>query len=236
MCNQPRVCSNSRCSEQRPLRPCACKKASRNIRRSFHGACLHTACVVRLRTQQALCATRELASLLSCSFLHPCQLLLPAGVVLTMFLSLTAMQFVFDFPPANYINALQIVSQHTLADCACASAAARRGSSLHHILRISIAVRTVLDACPTGIPCSPAPSPTHHPPTHTHTQHLHDDPALTPGLTPRLPARRQVVLVSYVMISIACIESLIVNRIATVNRVVSNKRTCMRKYGNMLAK
>eukprot|EP00198_Chlamydomonas_reinhardtii_P002391 XP_001691727.1 ligand-gated ion-channel [Chlamydomonas reinhardtii] len=74
------------------------------------------------------------------------------SVVLTMFLSLTAMQFVFDFPPANYINALQIV-----------------------------------------------------------------------------------VLVSYVMISIACIESLIVNRIATVNRVVSNKRTCMRKYGNMLA-
>ncbi|KAG2438169.1 hypothetical protein HXX76_005776 [Chlamydomonas incerta] len=75
------------------------------------------------------------------------------SVVLTMFLSLTAMQFVFDFPPANYINALQIV-----------------------------------------------------------------------------------VLVSYIMISIACIESLVVNRIATVNRAVSNKRTCMRKYGQMLAK
>ncbi|EFJ47497.1 hypothetical protein VOLCADRAFT_91876 [Volvox carteri f. nagariensis] len=75
------------------------------------------------------------------------------GVVLTMFLSLTAMQFVFDFPPANYINALQMV-----------------------------------------------------------------------------------VLVSYIMIALACIESLIVNRIATVSEFLGTKRTCVRKYDTLLAR
>ena len=32
----------------------------------------------------------------------------PSGVITTMILSLTALQFVFDTPPANYINALQV--------------------------------------------------------------------------------------------------------------------------------
>ncbi|KAG2483983.1 hypothetical protein HYH03_017150 [Edaphochlamys debaryana] len=73
------------------------------------------------------------------------------SVVLTMFLSLTAMQFVFDFPPANYINALE-----------------------------------------------------------------------------------QVVLISYIMISLACIECLLVNRLATVAYTLQNKRSCVRKYGEIL--
>ncbi|KXZ50926.1 hypothetical protein GPECTOR_14g172 [Gonium pectorale] len=73
------------------------------------------------------------------------------SVVLTMLLSLTAMQFVFDFPPANYLNALQMV-----------------------------------------------------------------------------------VLVSYFMIAIACVESLVVNRIATVADAISIKRTCMSKYSALL--
>eukprot|EP00198_Chlamydomonas_reinhardtii_P002369 XP_001691705.1 ligand-gated ion channel [Chlamydomonas reinhardtii] len=67
-------------------------------------------------------------------------------VIMTLFLSLTAMQFVFDFPPANYLNALQ-----------------------------------------------------------------------------------QVVLVAYVMMLVACVESLIVNRIATLPVVLTNKRTCFQK-------
>ncbi|KAG2484498.1 hypothetical protein HYH03_016727 [Edaphochlamys debaryana] len=75
------------------------------------------------------------------------------SVVLTMFLSLTAMQFVFDFPPANYINALQ-----------------------------------------------------------------------------------QVVLVSYIMIALACVESLIVNRLSTVSYIVGNKRGVVKRYQQLLAK
>ncbi|KXZ50929.1 hypothetical protein GPECTOR_14g175 [Gonium pectorale] len=73
------------------------------------------------------------------------------SVVLTMLLSLTAMQFVFDFPPANYLNALQLV-----------------------------------------------------------------------------------VLVSYIMIVLVCIECLVVNRIVTVADAVSNKRSCVSKYGELL--
>ncbi|GLC33271.1 hypothetical protein PLESTM_000042900 [Pleodorina starrii] len=75
------------------------------------------------------------------------------SVVLTMFLSLTAMQFVFDFPPANYINALQLV-----------------------------------------------------------------------------------VLVSYIMIALTCVESLIVNRIATVADALKIKRNCVRKYSTLLGR
>ncbi|KAG2482748.1 hypothetical protein HYH03_018342 [Edaphochlamys debaryana] len=75
------------------------------------------------------------------------------GVVLTMFLSLTAMQFVFAFPPANYINALQ-----------------------------------------------------------------------------------QVVLASYIVIAMACIESLIVNRLSTVSQFIHNKRGVVQKYGNLLSR
>jgi hypothetical protein len=51
-----------------------------------------------------------------------------------------------------------------------------------------------------------------------------------------VPNRPQVVLVSYIMISLACIESLIVNRIATLSDAISNKRTCVRKYGTLLAR
>ncbi|KAG2450733.1 hypothetical protein HYH02_004571 [Chlamydomonas schloesseri] len=72
-------------------------------------------------------------------------------VIMTLFLSLTAMQFVFDFPPANYLNALQ-----------------------------------------------------------------------------------QVVLVAYVMMLVACFESLVVNRIATLPVVLTNKRTCFQKYSTLL--
>ncbi|KAG2494258.1 hypothetical protein HYH03_007613 [Edaphochlamys debaryana] len=72
-------------------------------------------------------------------------------VVLTMFLSLTALQFVFAYPPANYINALG-----------------------------------------------------------------------------------QVVLVSYAMIALACAECLVVNQLATVAHVVTTKRSCEAKYGEVL--
>jgi hypothetical protein len=36
------------------------------------------------------------------------------GVVVTMVLSLTALQFTYDFPPANYLNTVQQVSEHVL--------------------------------------------------------------------------------------------------------------------------
>jgi hypothetical protein len=46
----------------------------------------------------------------------------------------------------------------------------------------------------------------------------------------------QVVLVSYIMIAMICVESLIVNRITTVAGIVNTKRTCVRKYGTLLSR
>ncbi|KXZ48354.1 hypothetical protein GPECTOR_28g761 [Gonium pectorale] len=82
----------------------------------------------------------------------PCNALNDRMVVsMTLFLSLTAMQFVFDFPPANYLNALQ-----------------------------------------------------------------------------------QVVLIAYIMMLLSCIESMLVNWIATLPQNLKNKRTCLSKYSTLL--
>ncbi len=57
------------------------------------------------------------------------------------------------------------------------------------------------------------------------------------------PARRtfvpafgtlQAVLLSYVMYLVAALESMVVHRIVTVSRTLSNKRQCVSKYGGLL--
>jgi hypothetical protein len=45
-----------------------------------------------------------------------------------------------------------------------------------------------------------------------------------------------VVLVSYIMIAMICVESLIVNRITTAAGIVNTKRTYVRKYGTPLSR
>ncbi len=66
---------------------------------------------VLLRTWQCPCV-----GMLRSVSLHPAQQRCPscpfpipphAAFMMTIFLSLTAMQFLFDFPPSNYINSLQ---------------------------------------------------------------------------------------------------------------------------------
>ncbi|KXZ45715.1 hypothetical protein GPECTOR_51g701 [Gonium pectorale] len=114
------------------------------------------------------------------------------SVVLTMFLSLTAMQFVFDFPPANYMNALQMVPR----DAGARGGLVGDGREGLTEAGQRFSVRRTTHDITNGIP--------------------------------------QVVLVSYILITLACVECLLVNRLVTVAELLSNERACAPKYSGLV--